>query len=145
MPFDRPANRTLRRTRMPARETLVLENARGTVIAVDHGCLWITLEGDTRDIVLTDGMRFEIDRHGRTIVVAEEDTRVRLSTPKSLRERLGDRLRRIWRSARQSRLVLLRRAVTEPGSDRRATAPPPWHARPSASTRSTRWSAGQPR
>jgi hypothetical protein len=111
MPFDRPANRTTRRTHMPARETLVLENARGTVIAVDHGCLWITLEGDTRDIVLTDGMRFEIDRHGRTIAVAEEATRVRMSTPKSLRERLGARLRRIFRQAKESRGPLFRRAV----------------------------------
>jgi Protein of unknown function (DUF2917) len=111
MPFDRSANRTTRRGFMPARETLVLENARGTVIAVDHGCLWITLEGDTRDIVLTDGMRFEIDRRGRTIAVAEENTRVRLSTPRSLGERLGARLRRIWREAKQSRPALFRRAA----------------------------------
>ena len=114
MPFDRPSNRTARRTYLPARETLVLENARGTVIAVDHGCLWVTLEGDTRDIVLTDGMRFEIDRRGRTIAVAEENTRVWLSTPKSLRERLGARLRRTFRQAKEARGVLFRRAVPYP-------------------------------
>jgi hypothetical protein len=112
MPFDRTAPRSSRRTFLPARETLVLENARGTVIAVDHGCLWITLEGDTRDIVLTDGMRFEIDRRGRTIAVAEENSRLRVSTPKTLRDRFSAWLqRRGLRRAKPLRTPLFRRAV----------------------------------
>jgi hypothetical protein len=36
------------------------------------------MQNDTRDIVLTPGMRFEIDRSGRTLVAAEEDSRFAL-------------------------------------------------------------------
>src|SRR5215831_5672960 len=95
MPFDRPAVALAGRSYIRARQTLVLENARGTLIAVDHGCLWITQEGDRRDIVLTDGMRFAIDRSGRTVAVAEENTRLRVTRPQLLRQRLRARLRRV--------------------------------------------------
>jgi len=79
MPFDpTPCERT-RSTFLPRRGSLVLDGAEGTIIAVDSGCLWVTLERDPRDIVLAQGMRFEIDRRGRTVVVAEEDSRVRLT------------------------------------------------------------------
>jgi hypothetical protein len=109
MPFDRPALRTARHSLLPARETLVLENARGTVIAVDHGCLWVTLEGDTRDIVLTDGMRFEIDRDGRTLAVAEEISRVRVSAPRNSSTRFAAFLRRTLRRLMEPREPMLRR------------------------------------
>ena len=59
-----------RRSVLNRRETLVLENAQGTIITVDRGCLWVTLERDLRDIVLVKGMRFQIDRSGRTIIAA---------------------------------------------------------------------------
>jgi hypothetical protein len=111
MPFDRTAVRTARRTLLPARETLVLENARGTVIAVEHGCLWVTLEGDTRDIVLTDGMRFEIDRDGRTLAVAEEISRVRVSTPQKPARRFAAFMRRTLRRLMEPREPMLRRAA----------------------------------
>jgi hypothetical protein len=81
-------------------ETLVLENARGTIVAVEHGCLWITQEGDTRDIVLTDGMRFEITRRGRTVIVAEEASRVRVLEAQSFAARLRGHVQRAvaaWR------------------------------------------------
>jgi hypothetical protein len=51
------------------RGTLVLDHAKGTTIALERGSLWVTLESDPRDIVLTDGMRFEIDRGGRTVLL----------------------------------------------------------------------------
>ena len=37
------------------------------------------MENDSRDIVLAPGMRFEIDRSGRTIIAAEEDSRFGLA------------------------------------------------------------------
>ena len=49
---------------------------------MESGTVWVTMENDTRDIVLVPGMRFEIDRSGRTIVAAEEDTRLRLLAPR---------------------------------------------------------------
>jgi Protein of unknown function (DUF2917) len=80
MPFDFVAKRSQRQF-LPGRTTLQLDNAEGTVIAVEGGCLWITMENDPRDIVLTRGMRFEVDRSGRTLVTAEEDTRFGLLAP----------------------------------------------------------------
>ena len=77
-----------RRSVLDPRQTLVLANAQGTVLVVDRGCVWVTLERDPRDIVLVKGMRFEIDRPGRTIVAAETASTLRLLAP----ETLGDRV-----------------------------------------------------
>ncbi len=78
MPFDPSTPQRRRRAYLPQRESLILDDAEGTTISVDTGCLWVTLEHDPRDIVLLPGMRFEIDRTGRTVVAAEEDSRFRL-------------------------------------------------------------------
>ena len=88
MPFD--LSPTVRRREVLRRhDTLVLENAAGTIITVDRGCLWVTLERDPRDIILLPGMRFEIDRNGRTVIAAEEDTRLRLNAPPTASKRIA--------------------------------------------------------
>jgi hypothetical protein len=78
MPFDPSTPQRGRRAYLPQRESLILDNAEGTTITVDAGCLWVTMERDPRDIVLLPGMSFEIDRTGRTVIAAEEDSRFRL-------------------------------------------------------------------
>ena len=80
MPFDYSPVLSQQRF-LPGRSTLQLDDAEGTVIAVESGCLWVTMENDPRDIVLVPKMRFEIDRSGRTIVAAEEDSRFGLLAP----------------------------------------------------------------
>ncbi len=80
MPFDFSPVLSPKRF-LPGRSTLQLDDAEGTVIAVESGCLWVTMENDTRDIILMPGMRFEVDRSGRTIVAAEEDSRFGLLEP----------------------------------------------------------------
>ena len=45
-------------------ELVRLDGARGTTLRVTRGTLWITLENDTRDIVLTAGDSYTIDRGG---------------------------------------------------------------------------------
>jgi len=80
--------RHTRRADLDKRQTLVLNNAQGTVVVVERGCVWITLEHDPRDIVLAKGMRFEIDRPGRTIVAAETASTLRLLVPETLRDRI---------------------------------------------------------
>ena len=95
MPFDMPsptpahalAPRRGGRNVLPRRSTLILDDREGTVIAVESGCLWITMERDPRDIILVAGMRFEIDRSGRTVVAAEEDARFRLFSTPTWRDR----------------------------------------------------------
>ncbi len=45
-------------------ELVQLDGARGTTLRVTRGTLWITQERDTRDIVLSAGDAFTIDRGG---------------------------------------------------------------------------------
>lgn len=80
MPFDFSPVLSQRRF-LPGRSTLQLDDAEGTVIAVESGCLWVTMENDTRDVILMPSMRFEVDRRGRTIVAAEQDSRFGLLAP----------------------------------------------------------------
>jgi hypothetical protein len=56
---------------LAAGEIVRLDGAHGTTLRVTRGTLWITLEGDTRDIVLEAGDVFTIDRAGLTIVEAQ--------------------------------------------------------------------------
>ncbi len=57
-------------------ELVKLDGARGTTLRVTRGALWLTLEHDTRDIVLTAGDVFTIDRGGLTLVEAQGNTTV---------------------------------------------------------------------
>jgi hypothetical protein len=86
--------RRLTRSILNRREPLVLANAQGTIVAVDRGSVWITQERDPRDIVLVKGMRFEIDRPGRTIVAADKPSTLRLLVPQRFSHRLATALRR---------------------------------------------------
>jgi len=86
--------RRTRRSVLRPREALLLDNAQGTTLWVERGCLWVTLERDPRDIILAQGMRFTIDRPGRTIVAAEGASTLRLISPLSRRERMGRALSR---------------------------------------------------
>ena len=57
-------------------ELVRLDGARGTTLRVTRGTLWITLENDPRDIVLTAGDSYTIDRGGLTLIEAQEATAV---------------------------------------------------------------------
>jgi hypothetical protein len=57
-------------------ELIGLDGARGTTLRVTRGLLWITLERDTRDVVLTVGDVFTIDRGGLTLIEAQEGSTV---------------------------------------------------------------------
>lgn len=54
-----------------ARESLLLVDARGMVLRVNRGTLWITQEHDTRDTVLRPGDTWVVERNGTTIVEAQ--------------------------------------------------------------------------
>jgi hypothetical protein len=109
MPFDYLAKQPCPGRFLGKRESLVLDDARGTTIAVEGGTLWVTQERDPRDIVLTGGMRFEIGRAGRTVIGAERDSCVRLVRGPSLMQRLGAW---ITEKAQDSSLILLGVALT---------------------------------
>jgi len=57
-------------------ELIGIEHAQGTTLRVTRGVLWLTFENDTRDVVLTAGDAFTIDRGGLTLVEAQGRTTV---------------------------------------------------------------------
>ena len=62
-------------------QTVELIDAAGTTAALDKGCVWITMDGDRRDIVLGAGESWTIERNGRTLVQAGARSEMRLSAP----------------------------------------------------------------
>jgi hypothetical protein len=55
---------------LEARSIHRIENGSGLQVTCLEGVLWLTLEGDNRDIALTAGRSFTIDRDGLTVVYA---------------------------------------------------------------------------
>ena len=56
-----------------------VHDARGRVVLCLHGTLWMTQDGDTRDVVLEAGDEARIDRDGLTLLHALSDARYVLS------------------------------------------------------------------
>ena len=52
-------------------ELVRLDDAHGITLRVTRGALWITQERDVRDIVLTAGDAYTIERRGLTVVEAQ--------------------------------------------------------------------------
>jgi len=57
-------------------EFVRLDGARGTTLRVTRGTLWLTQERDVRDIVLSAGDAFTIERSGITLVEALDSATV---------------------------------------------------------------------
>jgi hypothetical protein len=55
-----------------SKELVELDGARGTTLRVTRGTLWLTQEGDPRDIVLEAGDAYTIESGGLTIIEAQE-------------------------------------------------------------------------
>ena len=63
-------------TRTLAKGTLRhLHGERGRRVEVISGTLWITQDGDLRDIILAGGQAFDFDREGDAILSAFDDSR----------------------------------------------------------------------
>lgn len=54
---------------------------RGVIVTCVEGTLWITRDGDRKDIVLAAGESFENTRPGRVLVQALAASRVHLQVP----------------------------------------------------------------
>jgi hypothetical protein len=55
---------------LPAQAIHRIENGRGARVTCIHGVVWVTQERDSRDIVLTAGQAFDLDRAGLAVVFA---------------------------------------------------------------------------
>ena len=57
-------------------ETLALEQPVGRCVECLQGCVWVTLDGDRRDVVISAGQSFWPDRNSRALVYALEASRI---------------------------------------------------------------------
>jgi hypothetical protein len=73
---------------LPRNGTLRIADGRGHVIAVFEGQVWLTQDGDERDVFLEAGDSFSFDRPGVTLVQALRDARLLVSAPAALERRL---------------------------------------------------------
>jgi hypothetical protein len=58
-----------------------IENRKGSEVFCLEGALWITQEGDPRDIALTAGRSFVLDRRGVAVVYALRDATITVGAP----------------------------------------------------------------
>lgn len=97
-------------------EVLALDDARGATLRVTRGTLWITQAGDSRDIVLTVGDVWTIERNGRTVIESQGPSILCLLgegvEPTRARERSAGLVNRVFaRLARFAATRLQRRPV----------------------------------
>ena len=59
--------------RLQRDQHLRLQDASGWSVKAVNGTVWITQEGDSRDIVLKDGQSFQFDRNGKALLSALHD------------------------------------------------------------------------
>ena len=65
-------------TDLSAGSILRVSDGQGRAIAVFEGQVWITQQGDQRDIVLAAGESFSLDHQGLTLVQAFRDSKLML-------------------------------------------------------------------
>jgi len=72
----------IRRTelQLAAAELLGLDEIRGAQLRCVEGSVWLTLDGDARDVFLSPGDRFVVDRDGVTLLHALAPTRLQVET-----------------------------------------------------------------
>lgn len=73
-----------------------LRDAAGVVLTALTGRAWLTMEGDARDIDLTPGTPYRIERDGLTLVSALEASCVEVCVPRVMPSTWRARLERIW-------------------------------------------------
>lgn len=71
----------VQRVHLERREMVVIDDARGQIIACESGELWITQDGDRRDIILTAGASWRIERRGPLVLSALEPSVASLRHP----------------------------------------------------------------
>ena len=76
--FPTPAAQTFQ-LELPAHTLLTLPDAAGLGIECSSGSVWVTLDHDPRDIVLSAGERYEADVHRRALVSALEPSSITVS------------------------------------------------------------------
>jgi hypothetical protein len=90
-------------TDLPRDGTLRIADGRAHVVAVFEGQVWLTQDGDARDVFLEAGESFNFESSGVTLVQAMRDARLLVSGPAALdRPRRPDALI-LYQRAREMR------------------------------------------
>lgn len=71
---------------LPAGNVVPVRNARGKGVAVVQGHVWITQDGDPRDVFIGAGQSFVFDRPGLALVQAIEASRLAVFDKRSALE-----------------------------------------------------------
>jgi hypothetical protein len=66
----------IRPVQIEAHSVHSIEGRKGLQVTAVSGTIWITQARDARDIVLTRGQSFVLDRSGRTVVYAFKDAAI---------------------------------------------------------------------
>jgi hypothetical protein len=74
---------------LPARALFEISDAAGVRIVCTAGCLWLTLDHDTRDVILQPGESFEVAEPRRALLYAFEASAFALADHASQRVRRG--------------------------------------------------------
>jgi hypothetical protein len=72
-------HKTHTRHQIGPRHGLALRDARGRSVQCVSGSVWLTMEGDHRDVVLSPGASFVVDRDGLTLLAAQQPSAVQVS------------------------------------------------------------------
>jgi hypothetical protein len=62
--------------RLPGRSIHCIEDGKGLQITAVAGTVWVTQAEDPRDVILTRGQSFILDRKGRAVVYALKDAAI---------------------------------------------------------------------
>src|SRR5512134_1196105 len=94
---------------LPRNATLRIEDGQPHVIDVFEGLVWLTQDGDPRDVILEAGESFRFDGDALTLVQAFRPSRVLVSdladTPRTLNATALHRLARAKRDAAVAALI----------------------------------------
>ena len=71
--------RTHSKIQIDPRHGLALRDARGHTVTCLSGSVWLTMEGDRRDVMLEPGSSFVVDRDGLTLLAAQRPSAVEVS------------------------------------------------------------------
>lgn len=69
-------------TRIPKGRTLHMQDGQGLDLQVVSGCLWVTYEHDTEDMVVEAGDTLHVSRNGLTLVHAFQEVQLRIAYPR---------------------------------------------------------------
>lgn len=66
---------------LSAHKVLRIEDGLGTLVSCRRGDVWITQDQDARDVVLSAGESFRLDRPGLALVMAFKDASLLVESP----------------------------------------------------------------